>query len=443
MKSKIKTYKEDLLRTLKLVLKKNISTNQPTLERYKTLIIQSFNIYTKNLTLLNVLAKPEESILISKAFNFGKEKTVQAFSNLHINLLIDLQLGQQILPSNLTVIDQTESDDEDLNHSEFFPDDLVEDNIFDISTLYSEMALPTPDFLRLCANTINYVYSGEPTGLKSFVNAINLLNGLATTDELREILINFIKTKLSGKAADAVPDSVNTIANIRASLQEKIKPDSSKVLEGRLAAIKMDRQSLQDFSKLAEDLADQLNRSLVMEGIPSEKAMEITIDHTVKMCRNSAKTDLVKSVLAATKFESPKEVISKLIVETNVQTEERQILAFRAQNRRGQGQQRPMNNNNRQINRYRNNGQANGQGRNNYRQSNNHNNNFNNQRNNRPNNFGQQQQRRQYSNNQQQGQRTFYNTNHSNATGNVRMASGNGQAPTQEQRESVAQHFEM
>lgn len=54
----------------------------------------------------------------------------------------------------------------------------------------------------------------------------------------------------------------------------------------------------------------------------------MAIDKTVEMCRQSAKTDLVRSVLAATKFNDPEEVIAKLITEQATSETERQILAY-------------------------------------------------------------------------------------------------------------------
>lgn len=54
-----------------------------------------------------------------------------------------------------------------------------------------------------------------------------------------------------------------------------------------------------------------------MEGMTSQKANEMIIEKMVKMCRSSARTDLVESVLAASKFNNANEVISTFIVEKN------------------------------------------------------------------------------------------------------------------------------
>lgn len=85
-----------------------------------------------------------------------------------------------------------------------------------------------------------------------------------------------------------------------------------------------------------------------MEGIPTDKVNELTVEKTVKMCRASARSDVVKSILASTKFDNPKEVVSKLIIEIGNHHEEKQILAYRGF--RNQQNNQPNNRNN-QFNR--------------------------------------------------------------------------------------------
>lgn len=103
------------------------------------------------------------------------------------------------------------------------------------------------------------------------------------------------------------------------ALERDIHPDNSKVVEGRLLALRADKSKLVEFSEKAEELADALRRSLVIEDISQAKAREMTIEKTVEVCRNAARSDLVKSVLAST----------KLIVESSREEKEKQVLAFR------------------------------------------------------------------------------------------------------------------
>lgn len=167
----------------------------------------------------------------------------------------------------------------------------------------------------------------------------------------------FIISKLGGKAMECVDPNAQNVDVIIESLRQNIKPDNSKVVTGRLFARKPDRAKLTDFTEQAELLADALQRSLVIEGITMAKAREMTIEKTVELCRNSTRSDLVKSILAATKFDSPKEVVAKYVVEGTVEEKERQILQFRAQNKRGFNKGRGQYKNQKSNNGYQKNGQ--------------------------------------------------------------------------------------
>lgn len=165
-------------------------------------------------------------------------------------------------------------------------------------------------------------------GLNAFINSVELLKTTAGNTHLA-LLRQFIIARLEGKALEAVPEDANSIDDIVTALKSKIKPDSSKVVAGRMMALRSDKTNLQDFSKQAEELADSLRRSLIVEGISQAKAHEMTVDKTVEMCRASAKTDLVKSILAATSFTDPKDVVAKFIVESATETKEKQVLAYK------------------------------------------------------------------------------------------------------------------
>lgn len=232
-------------------------------------------------------------------------------------------------------------------------------------------AFSIPDFMRLCAQTINQLYSGDPLSLKTFIGSIEYLELVATTDELRETLRHFIFTRLSGLALEAIPENVDNIAEIKAALKSKIKPDSSKVIAGRMMALKLDNRKIQDYSKQAEELAESFRRSLVIEGITQSKANEMAVDKTIEMCRSSAKSDLVRSVLAAATFDNTKEVIAKLITETATDTSEKQVLAYQKFNKNNNNRQ---NNGNRGSNGYR---RYNNSNYNNQNANNNNNNRFN------------------------------------------------------------------
>lgn len=180
-------------------------------------------------------------------------------------------------------------------------------------------------------------------------------------------------TRLEGKARELIGTIPTNVDVIIEKLRAGIKNDSSKIIEGKILALRADKCSLLKFAEQAEKLAEQLNRSLYAEGFSREKAKEITIEKTIDMCRKSTKYEGVKSVLSSTAFSEPKEVVAKMIVETNKLKQEKAgntyTNKFGNQNKNyGNG-----NNNNRQSNgNYQNNRNSNKNGS--YNNNNNNNN---------------------------------------------------------------------
>lgn len=303
---------------------------------------------------------------------------------------------------------QTESDHENISDSE----NRIDDSSFkDAKEDPPEMAITTVEFLRLCAETIPTAFNGDPLHLPPFIKSIELLSGVAAdTAACIPLLLAFIKTRLSAKALEHLQESDDSVAKITTKLTNSIKPENDKIIRGKMAALRADKSSLHEFSKHAERLADSLKRALIIDGIPSTKANTMTVEETVAMCKNNARSDYVKSVLASTSFTSAKEVVAKYIIETGNDKADKQVLAFRAlshqhrgsgvrynerpnfsSNRRSTQSQNSTNNGPRQnFNRFRQSGTGfrrynNGNNNSDFRQSNNSRPNFNN--NGRPRNY--------------------------------------------------------
>ncbi len=128
------------------------------------------------------------------------------------------------------------------------------------------------DFLKLASSTLRSSFSGDPLKLTAFIDSIELLESLADSNELKEILITFIKTRLEGRAREIINTKNMSITSIKNDLKSNIRAESSKVVEGKLTALRTDRMPLQDFSDKVDQLAEGLQRSLVMEGISLAKA---------------------------------------------------------------------------------------------------------------------------------------------------------------------------
>ncbi len=256
-------------------------------------------------------------------------------------LKLHIQIPNLILPEIKG--EQLESDSDS---------DLADEEIID----NSKMPQGKIDILRLCAQTINKNYSGDPIGLNAFLNSITLLEDVTEAENI-ETLKNVILTKLEGKALEAVPERPATILIITEALKDKIKPDNSKIIEARILSLRNDNISSQDFSKRAEDLSDALKRALIVEGISQDKANEMAVDKTVEMCRANTRSNLVKSVLASSTFKDSKSVIAKFLVESNNNVKENQVLNFKSYanpNKFYSDSSNNYSNSNKNFNRYRN-----------------------------------------------------------------------------------------
>ncbi|XP_055326023.1 putative mediator of RNA polymerase II transcription subunit 14 [Sitodiplosis mosellana] len=210
---------------------------------------------------------------------------------------------------------------------------LVTDNFNETE---NTMVLEKAAYLSLMAAHIRKNYNGDPNALQPFLATIDLLKDLA--EDSRELLTSlkkFVLAKLEGIACEIVPTNPNSIDDIVDALKSKIKCESSDVIEGRMMTLRADRSNLHEFSTKVEELADAFRRALVKESIPLEKAEEMTVKKTVQLCRANTNNVTVKSVLTSCKFDNPKEVVAKFIVESNTTRQEAQVLAFRSQNRRG------------------------------------------------------------------------------------------------------------
>lgn len=188
------------------------------------------------------------------------------------------------------------------------------------------MAMTVIELFNAVNRQFTQKYSGDPLGLTSFIDAVDLLSEFATTNPLKASLLKFIKAKLDGRAREFISDNVNTVDELKRVLRENIFPENSKVIEGRILSLRYAYSKQEEFAAKAEELADALRRTLIIEGMTSAKANEISIEKTVQLCRKSTNSDLVKSVLASTAFRGPKEVIAKLITESDTHVKEQQIL---------------------------------------------------------------------------------------------------------------------
>ncbi|XP_017469296.1 PREDICTED: rho GTPase-activating protein gacZ-like [Rhagoletis zephyria] len=429
-----KVYKADFDKITKRILQNRpLSSNAKKLNEYKYSLITAYNnilllvignssAHTCNLKEVQVklarckeqLAKcfnklncrvriPPDSLSLICQSDLADSESEEEFSDAKSEASVQFSLKRSTsLPSIkdlLTISDEPSTATSSPNISKFFQEFL-------------DMATPEQkkSFISLCASIIRENYNGDPLALESFIDKINLIEDFAD-ENLNTTFISFLKSKLEGKAREAIPTEVSSVRQIKDALRNRIKPDNSKVVAGKIASLHVINNNYTEFAKRVEELSDALERSLIIEGMTQSKAHEMAVEQTVNVCRLNTRSDLVKSILSSTTFSDSKDVVAKMIVEQNNQVKERQVLAFRSRvNRpnsfrgsfRGHNFNRYNNNNFRQNNsnfnrynnnadnsRYSNNGSRhNGNNFNNNRNrssNNNRNNNSNNNSNRRPN----------------------------------------------------------
>lgn len=280
------------------------------------------------------------------------------------------------------------------------------------------------DFLKLAASIINYKFNGDALKLQSFLTDVELVEGLAE-HENEALCVKFIKAKLEAKALECLPEVVNTVKDITDALSANIKPESSKVIEGKIMAMRIEKGNFTKFSEQAEKLAEAFRRSLIVEGITKQKAQELTIMKTVEICRKTARSEVVKSILASATFAQPQEVISRLITENAIASREKREKDAAQQNKQKFVNKKGFNKHTNGSNNRNNSNQ-------NYNQNRNHNGNKNYNGGYRNNNGGQ----RNYNNNG--GQRSQNRNEH-----NVRYVQGDAQPSTSRADENEQQVFRL
>lgn len=337
-----------------------------------------------------------------KLMNKRTDRIIEAYNDI-ISYTIDIfkstntDLKEKVKPLIVKTRDRIIKCFEILQKKVTVPRNLTETIVYDRSIEENNAKMAeTFTFLSNVSKIISNTYKGDPNGLNAFIASIELANA-SSTNEQKPHLIKFIKTKLEGKALECLPETVNSVDEIINALKNKIKPNSSKVVLGKFLALRGERNGMSKFQEQAEALADELRRAFISEGMSHALADKTTVEKTVEMCRLSARTNLVKSILASTQFTEPKEVLAKLITESNTENNEAQVLFYRGnmQNRfRGNSNNQYRNNNwrGRQNNQYNSHNNSyrgrnfnsfnqRGRGRNTNRNNNPNNRNFNNNRN--------------------------------------------------------------
>lgn len=293
--------------------RRQLTTDLRLREDYKRCIVQTYNDLVSTVDRDLLQESEREDILHKFAGYLAKFK--EALKILRLKYNFEKGLFNKI---NIDLITEIQEGVNDSNDSSNLSSSLEQNvSTSDLSNSFEQDTMPQSrsDFIALANRIISTKYEGDPLKLDSFTDSCDLLEDLCEDDN-KETFRRFVLTRLEGRARECITNTTS-VKDIIDQLKANIKPESSKVIEGRILALRADRSSLTKFAEQAEKLAEDFNRSLCFEGFSKEKAKEITIEKTVEMCRKSAKSDTVKAILASKEFKEPKEVIAKMIVEIN------------------------------------------------------------------------------------------------------------------------------
>lgn len=288
------------------ILRKNLTKDPIKRKQYKEDTVNTYNAFVDLASLKFDEASANLQLLLRTHFIKYRDLVSTYLGALKIQFSVPKNLKEKI------IFDQV---DTPLASSESDTDSDVSQNF--------NMAMSDLDYISLCAKQISKNFDGNYTSLQAFINSVKFLDRLASTPELKELLKSFILTKLDQKALEKIPadpDSIDVIIN---GLSQKIKPDSSKVIEGRMVALTADNKNMREFQKNAEKLAEEYQRALVIEGLPLPLAEEKTIDKTVELCRKNSKSSEVRAILSSTAHTSAAAVIAKMVVQSDMVRQDR------------------------------------------------------------------------------------------------------------------------
>lgn len=204
------------------------------------------------------------------------------------------------------------------------------------STLNREMAQTKGELVHIAAQQIPDAFMGEASELETFLASIELLQEICE-DGNKPTLKKFILSRIGGKAREHMPAEIDSVDEIVRILKEKVKHEPSKVIEGRMLALKTEKFGLTSFAKSVNELADKFRTSLIFEGYNREHASRLTVDKTIELCRKNCKNETVRGILAMGNFKTASEVVSKMIVQENAFKQERAEASSHSNDRKNFG----------------------------------------------------------------------------------------------------------
>lgn len=173
-------------------------------------------------------------------------------------------------------------------------------------------------------------FDGRPENLRSFLDALSLVNELKGTHEA--VAITLIKTKLKGNARNLI-ENESTIQEVVGKLSRSVKGESVEVLSAKIMNIKQNSKSANNYCSEIEALTKLLENAYISDGLSADLATKYSTQVAVKAITKNCNYDRVKLIMEAGNFGNMNEVIGKFVSScTEATGQQNSVLYFRKGN---------------------------------------------------------------------------------------------------------------
>lgn len=274
--------KEEHSKHAKRAIKLNVPKGQETRKDIVTNLVTKFNEFVRITNSVWERLDDDQRNWVKDIFNKVRDKTLISFAKLGVDQKIPVD------PTTELNIGFIKSED-----------------------TYDTMALTAIEFINLADKILPKSFDGNIGGLTSFIDAIQLLKGSCNDNEVTAL--NFIKTRLTGKARLAIQDNISTLDQVIVALKQKCKGDNSQLLEAKLLSTKQLSKDAITYAKEIEDLALGLTAAYISEGVREDTAESFAKNKAIKTIITNASNEKTRFIMEAGNFQTLQDATSKFL----------------------------------------------------------------------------------------------------------------------------------
>ena len=164
-------------------------------------------------------------------------------------------------------------------------------------------------------------FDGSYENLQRFLDAISLVQAVSTDNEATAVVL--IKSKLTGHVRKLITNET-TIESIKTALITNIKGESQQAAMAKLANVKQNNKSANEYAKEVEALTKKLESAYISDGITPQVARQYATQTAVKTFAKNAKSEKVKLLMQAAQFSNLDQAVAKFI-DLNTDNEEKRV----------------------------------------------------------------------------------------------------------------------